>query len=261
MRGLRPGLRREIAALSFLYRWTLPNCLLPSAATGYEDFEAELARLRALKVDVAAFELLRTIYDHGGTQRARRRVLADPAVRRRAVASARRLGREARRAAALLLDDPAAFVERLAALLEAYWDEAFAEEWQRVEPKLAAGVAAAGRQIAGDGVYRFLLGLAPQLRVEPGGRRFGLDVPHDHDARSSASARLELRSTCGCWRPPACSRRTARATTSSTGSRRRGWRRCRTSCSTSSRREIGALRGPLSYVWEGRRRSERSSPP
>ena len=33
-RSLRSGLRREIAALSFLYRWTLPNCLLPTAASG-----------------------------------------------------------------------------------------------------------------------------------------------------------------------------------------------------------------------------------
>ena len=75
---------------------------------------------------------------------------------------------------------PPALVERFASLLEAYWEEAFAAEWERIEPKLAESVELAGRQIAGDGMYAFLLTLAPQLRVDPGGRSFGLDVPHDH---------------------------------------------------------------------------------
>ena len=66
MRKLPPGLRREIADLSFLYRWTLPNVALPSATTPYEDFDGELARLRALRPETAAVELLRPIYDHGG---------------------------------------------------------------------------------------------------------------------------------------------------------------------------------------------------
>src|SRR5262249_13706029 len=60
-RSFRAGLRREIAALSFLYRWTLPNHVLPSAHTGFDDFAAELARLRALKTETAAFELLRPL--------------------------------------------------------------------------------------------------------------------------------------------------------------------------------------------------------
>jgi hypothetical protein len=181
MRGLPPGLRREIAELSFLYRWTLPDCLLPSAATSYEDFEAELGGLRALRLDIAAFELLRPLYDHGGGRRpARRRILADRGVRAIALRRAGSLGRGAQRAAALLFDDPRLLVERFARMLEAYWTEAFAAEWRRLEPKLAESVAAAGRQIAGDGVYVFLLGLAPQLRVDPAGSTFGLDVPHDH---------------------------------------------------------------------------------
>jgi Family of unknown function (DUF5937) len=94
-RSLRPRLRREIAALSFLYRWTLPNCILPSARTAYEDFDTELARFRSLRTETAAFELLRSLYDHGGRRRpAPRRVLADPAARtqvlRRACASTSR---------------------------------------------------------------------------------------------------------------------------------------------------------------------------
>src|SRR5262249_20752604 len=34
--------------------------------------------------------------------------------------------------------------------------------------------------IARDGMHSFLLTLVPQLRVDPDGRSFGLDVPHEH---------------------------------------------------------------------------------
>ena len=112
MRTLRPELRREITELSFLYRWTVPNCLLPEASTPYDDFETELGRLRSLRSDVAAFELLRPLYDHGGGRRtARRRVLADPKVRELALKQAGRLGAGASRAAALLFDDPRRFLD------------------------------------------------------------------------------------------------------------------------------------------------------
>jgi DNA-binding transcriptional ArsR family regulator len=178
MRKLPAGLRREIADLSFLYRWTLPNVVLPSATTPYEEFDAELARLRGLRPGTAALELLRPIYDHGGV--ARRRILADPDVRAAALKQAGTLGRGPQRAARLLFEDPPALVERFARLLEDYSTVAFAAEWARLEPKLAESVAAAGRQIAGEGLYSFLLGLAPQLRVDPAGGTFGLDVPHDH---------------------------------------------------------------------------------
>jgi DNA-binding transcriptional ArsR family regulator len=200
MRRLHPSLKREITALSFLYRWTLPNCVLPDATTPYEDFEVELARLRGLKTEVAAYELVRTIYDHGGGARpARKRVLADLRIRSRAIAAAGRAGTGTRRAATQLFDDPAAFVERFAALLEAFWEEAFAAEWERIEPQLAKSVTTAGRAIASDGIFPFLVGLAPQLRVEPDGRRFGLDVPHDHEVEVDASSPLLLVPSVYVW--------------------------------------------------------------
>src|SRR5215208_3334549 len=167
MRRLPPALRREITALQFLYRWTMPNCVLPAATTAYDDFATELAQLRSLRTEVAAFELLRTLYDHGGARRpARRKILADREVRAVVLRRARRIGASTQRAAALLFDDPRELVARFTGLLEAYWETAFAEEWRRIEPDLAAAVVAAGREIAGGGMHRFLLGLAPQLRVE-----------------------------------------------------------------------------------------------
>jgi DNA-binding transcriptional ArsR family regulator len=181
MRALPASLRREIAALSFLYRWTLPDCLLPTADSGYDGFDVEIRRVRGLRTEVVAFDLLRRLHDHGGGARpARRRILTSPEVRAISLKRAGAVSPQARRAAALLFDDPARLVDRFASLLEAYWEEAFAAEWDRIEPKLADSVELAGRQIAGDGMYAFLLSLAPQLRVDPGGRSFGLDLPHEH---------------------------------------------------------------------------------
>lgn len=200
MRSLRPALRRELAALSFLYRWTIPNHVLPSARTGYEDFATELARLRSVRTELAAFELLRSLYDHGGRRRpAPRRVLADPAVRAQVARRAAQLGYDARGPVRLLFDDPARLSARFADLLEAYWDEAFAAEWERIEPELAAGVTAAGRDIAQHGVYPFLVRLAPRLRVDPADASFGLDVPHDHRVRLDAGNPLLLVPSAYVW--------------------------------------------------------------
>jgi DNA-binding transcriptional ArsR family regulator len=198
MRSLPQPLRRELRALEFLYRWTLPNCVLPSATTEFEDFETEVGRLRALPVDVAAFELVRTVYDHGGRGR-RKEVLADPGVRTDALRHAGKPGSATRRAATQLLEDPAAFVERFATFLEAYWEAAFADEWGRIEPRLAEGVVAAGRAIASDGAFPFLVGLAPQLRVDLGARTFGLDLPHEHDVQLTGQSPLLLMPSVYVW--------------------------------------------------------------
>ena len=155
--------------------------------------------MRALKPQTAAFELLRPLYDHGGSQRARARVLRDGEVRALALRRAGRLGAPARRAASLLFDDPPALLERFAGLLEAYWEEAFAAEWDRIEPKLAAGIAAAGDKIARDGVYAFLVQLAPALRVDPVAQTFGLDVPHDHRVVLGANNPLLLVPSAYVW--------------------------------------------------------------
>src|SRR4029450_10441084 len=58
MRALPASLRREITTLSFLYRHTLPDVLLPTADSGYDDFDAEIRRVRGLRTEVGALDLL-----------------------------------------------------------------------------------------------------------------------------------------------------------------------------------------------------------
>ena len=54
--------------------------------------------------------------------------------------------------------------------------EAFGAEWERIEPKLAESVEEWASRSPRDGMHAFLLTLVPQLRVDSGGRSFGLDV-------------------------------------------------------------------------------------
>ena len=170
----------------------------PTATSGYDEFEVELARLRRLRIDVVAFDLLRPIYDHGGGVRpARRRILSSP--RRScesARASARALGPASRRAAALIFDDPHKLVERFPSLLEAYWEEAFAAEWERIEPQLAESVELAGRaDRERRRCARSCVTLAPQLRVDAGARqlraRHSARPPRPDQREEPAPARAE----------------------------------------------------------------------
>jgi DNA-binding transcriptional ArsR family regulator len=64
---------------------------------------------------------------------------------------------------------------------------------------VADAVSAAGRQLAEHGLYSFLLGLAPQLRVEPAAEEFGLDVPHHHRVDVHADRTLVLVPSVYVW--------------------------------------------------------------
>jgi DNA-binding transcriptional ArsR family regulator len=198
MRKLSPALKREITAHAFLYRGTIADCFLPTDAPQYADFETELQRLRTLPVNVLAYELSRPLYDWGG-KRPRRARLDDEEVRRTIVGGARVLGRGGERVARTLLEDPRSVAESASRLLEAYWEAAFAQEWERVEPLLAAAVEEAGRDIARIGLYPFLRTLAPQLRIDGLAAEFGIDVPHDHVVDVSTRRRLALVPSWFVW--------------------------------------------------------------
>jgi DNA-binding transcriptional ArsR family regulator len=198
MRRLDARLRREIAAFSFLYRGTLADVFLPSPTSGYPGFEAELEALTALDEDVLAYELTRPLYDHGGAE-PREAHLDDEGIRAAILANAGAHGPDAVGVARELVDDPVAVAQRLTGLLEGYWTAAFEDEWRRIEPRLAHAVSDAGRQIADGGVYPLLLSLAPQLRVDPAGHEFGIDVPHEHTVEIVEGRTLVLAPSYFVW--------------------------------------------------------------
>ena len=213
---------------SFLYRWTLPDCILP-------DRDVRLRRLRGRaraasprcaptsSPSTCCARSTTTAAARGprGGASSRRRTFARDALKSRRRRSGPRHGAPPR----CIFDDPHALVERFASLLEAYWEHAFAAEWERIEPQLAESVELAGRADR---------------------ERRHARVPASRSRRSSAStpARAQLRARRSA-RPPRPDRRrrtrccSCRASTSgrTCGSTaiRRGRSRSSTARRTSSR--------------------------
>jgi DNA-binding transcriptional ArsR family regulator len=189
MRVLPAALRRRISEFAFVYRRTMPDFFSPSAHEGYGSFEEELAGILRHSDETLALELLRPIYDHAGRR--------DPALLEDA--EVRAYVREAPALAQLIFEDPRELTRMLAELLAEYWEAAFAAEWERLEPRLAAAVSDAGRIIASDGLYTLLRGLSPRLRVDREREEFGLDLPHDHHVEITESDRLVLVPSAFVW--------------------------------------------------------------
>jgi DNA-binding transcriptional ArsR family regulator len=174
---LPPELKRSISEWSFVYRRHIPSTFGPTPDAELRSFEDEVAMLRELDVTTVALDFSRPLYDHGGTQDAS--VLDDDEVRQSIMRRARMV-RASPELASLTFEDPRRLVTQFADLLTSYWEAAFAEEWQRLEPLLADTLTNVGRRVAADGLYVFLRGVSPRLRVDPDAEEFGIDLPHDH---------------------------------------------------------------------------------
>jgi DNA-binding transcriptional ArsR family regulator len=173
MQKLPPALKREIDALAFAYRAYFPEFFFPSPSGSLLSFADELAALRAVDPELLRREYAIPFVGDGPI---------DPL-----------------RVPAAVIDDPVALHERVLALLEAYWEAAFAEEWKRIEPDLAASVAEAGRQIASVGVYGLLRGLFPEVRCDAVEGRFWLERPHDHEVTVGPGQTLVLAPSAYVW--------------------------------------------------------------
>jgi DNA-binding transcriptional ArsR family regulator len=176
MRRMPPQMRQEIASLSLLYRSKLPNFVFPRAGDGLRSFDDELAGIRTLDADVLALDLSRTIASANGGW------ISEPAS-----------------PADFKLGEAGALVERFAALLELYWEEAFAEEWDRLEPQLALASADTGRRLAAETLNTVLNTVSPPLRVKEVADGFWIDLPQDDDVEINADRPLVLVASAYVW--------------------------------------------------------------
>jgi DNA-binding transcriptional ArsR family regulator len=196
MRKLSPSLKREISDFSFAYRVQVPDLLAPSPDQELRSFEDELAAFGELDEDTIALEFSRPLWDHEGRRDTSH--LERPEVREHVAVMARWYGADPK-LAALVHDDPPKLRRRFAELVSAYWEAAFAEEWERLEPLLADTVAEAGRRIAADGFYSFARSVSLQLRVDEERQEFGLDLPHDHRIPVTSERKLLLVPSVYVW--------------------------------------------------------------
>jgi DNA-binding transcriptional ArsR family regulator len=194
MRALSPALKREIAVFAFAYRAYFPEFLFPSPAGDLLGFEEEARRLRTLDADLVRLEFAISLLDQPPRDV---ETLRRPDVLRDLHERAKTHADDA--IADALIEDPGALLERFLQLLERYWEEAFAAEWARIEPDLAASVAEAGRRIEQHGLYAVLEGLWPEVRSDPEEGRFWLERPHEHEVEIGPDEQLLLAPSAYVW--------------------------------------------------------------
>jgi DNA-binding transcriptional ArsR family regulator len=197
LRGLPPRLRRDINAFAFAYRGYIPEVLAPTPEAAYPSFEEELERLAGQPSEAVAFEFTVPLAPPESARSPDR--LEDAAACAAVAARGAALGRETGRLARLALDDPSAFAARFAAFLSAYWKAAFAREWERVEPLLAAAVGDAGRRLAADGLYGFLPRLSPELVVDAAAETISIARRHEHEVTVDEGSSLMLTPSVYVW--------------------------------------------------------------
>jgi DNA-binding transcriptional ArsR family regulator len=197
MRTLAPDLKHRIHAFAFLFRWHVPDVLLPTGSVRTETFESELDRLSAYSSELLLEEFGRPLYDHGG--RHGEGIYDDPTVRETVLEHATMYGEPSRRLVELLLADPARFTQEFVAFLEDYWQTAFAREWRWVEPALGDSVAESERLLASSGIWSVLGKLPPHCRANPAHGELHVDLPHEHAVEVSTSNPLVLSPSVFVW--------------------------------------------------------------
>ncbi|MFF3257322.1 DUF5937 family protein [Actinacidiphila glaucinigra] len=178
-RHLPAALRRRMRGHDFVVADYIPALFESRTGDHDADFADQLAAVRGLPPALLAAELARTLVDttrHTGDD------LVDDRATRDAVLTEYRKS-DPSRAARLegILTDPLPVLDEALTVLEDYWDAAFAQEWERIEPSLYESITRSGARIAHHGLFPMLRTLAPQIRVDPGRRTLRLDRPHDHD--------------------------------------------------------------------------------
>jgi DNA-binding transcriptional ArsR family regulator len=199
MRALDPALRTEIRAFTFAYANSFPDFVSPRPDHDYLTFEAELDALHDLDPTLLAFEFLRPLWDHEGRWPRDESLLTRADVREHALRDAELQGEGGGALAELIFEDPPELARRFRDLLRNYWDAAFAQEWERLEPRLAHAVADAGRTIAEHGLFALLARMRPRLLVEPDRRLAWIKLPHEHDVEISPSKPLLLTPSYFVW--------------------------------------------------------------
>ncbi|WP_194903649.1 ArsR/SmtB family transcription factor [Catenulispora rubra] len=199
MRKLSPALKHEINALSFAFRTYFPEFFFPSPTGELLSFEDELRRLRSADPELVQLEFAVALGAEplGGGSGRDTAVIGKPEVRRRLGEQAVAAGDQG--LARMLLDDPVALLERFLGMVERYWEEAFSQEWRRIEPELAKSVIEAGRQVAEGGLYTLFRGLWPEVRSDPKAGRLWLDQPHEHEVEITPQQPLVLAPSAYVW--------------------------------------------------------------
>jgi DNA-binding transcriptional ArsR family regulator len=195
MRRLTPALKQEIRAFGFLYSQITADFMLPERAETQQTFQDALESFAALPADWAQYELARPTFFYGEEDAGGPESLGREEVRAQIRRCVSMHGSDGAALAEQLLAEPAAVQARVAAMLAAYWDESFAEEWTRLEPILAAEVERA------EGVDPIVLlgAVRSEMRIDAEQRLLVRRSGHEHDVTVEARNPLRLIPSVYVW--------------------------------------------------------------
>jgi DNA-binding transcriptional ArsR family regulator len=194
-RRLDSSLRREIAFFSYFYDPYIPSPIATYPTGEYASFDSDLERLLALDDETLRYEFTapfagQTAISHG---------YSPDDEQWRAVALENAAAAGVAQLARLAFDSPRRLIERLCGMLDAYWAAAFAAEWRRIEPEIAASIEHAGRELASVGIYGFLDGLRLEVRVDRSAGRFSFERAHEHMVEIGPGEQIVLNPSYYLW--------------------------------------------------------------
>ncbi len=160
-RQLPRELRRRIGEFAWTYDGYIAT--LASPLGDYWSFEEEIRSLSALGEDQLRVEFL---HHFAGEFPRSDGFLDDHSILDLVLERAAASGPDAERLARQTLEDPGEVLRQFVEVVEEYWERAFRQEWERLEPLLADVVTAAGRELAAAGPYAFLSHVNPRLRPD-----------------------------------------------------------------------------------------------
>lgn len=167
-RELPADLLEEIYALTGSFNNCVPGIFEVGLGGRNFSFEDEIDALRQIDDDLIASELSIILggmsCGYGATaEGVRTELVHDDTYRTQVLAAAER---DEGRLTLLrsVFDDPAAIRDRYATMHERYWEEAFADEWARLRPRIESEVADGARALVTEGVPGLLDELLPEGR-------------------------------------------------------------------------------------------------
>jgi DNA-binding transcriptional ArsR family regulator len=200
MRDLTAALRREIRAFGFALDHAIPDCILPDPGRATEvPWDDALGAIAELPGDVAALEIARPAFAYALGMPEGVSALTQPSVQAHLRERAERHGPGAVALAALTARDPEAVRDRFVAMLQAFWDEAFADVWSALGPELARVARRDARIAARSGVYAVLGGGFAGTVVDRRAGWFERESPHDHTVRPTRSNPVVLTPSVLVW--------------------------------------------------------------
>jgi DNA-binding transcriptional ArsR family regulator len=199
-RELPADLLEEIRALVGHFDNFVPGIFEVGYGGDSPAFDDELAAFEALDDDLVAYELSLAFGGIGCTppEGYGPELVHDAAYRREVIAAVPADPQRTELAHAAF-DDPGALRDRYARMLRRYWDAAFAEEWERLLPRIEAEVTAGAHALVTGGVPQLVTAMLPEGVWDGPTSSIVIEKDWDGDCDIAERGRLLLVPTIYGW--------------------------------------------------------------